>query len=305
MIDLDTRISNAIGRTWSSLLPRGAGLPWNRAVNAARVALDESNGIDQRHIRRGFRAESDITKTPHGTGLERCTIAFHNAATAKENNLWEGEHDVSWHELNGDERYNYTALFLSANFARNLDLLNSSFDFDLPKTDVIKEFPPNRCYCHGYFDRGEGCLEYYVRNGIEYAWRNRQVEINWDDALNWDQTTLVVLQAIYKNIKSLDQAEERESLTSICEEIHKDMIYYELWGNDTKQYSHHPYDPPGCLGPQKFFRDPVYRKNTDSNHRLNDVRQKENVVLLALAGLSAISDYKVMYTRGIFDKTEA
>ena len=62
------------------------------------------------------------------------------------------------------------------------------------------------------------------------------------------------------------------------------------------------YDPPNCYGPKKYFRDPVYRKNIDGNPRLNDVRQKENVVLLALAGLSAISDYKVMYTRGIFDK---
>lgn len=291
---LDARISNAMSRTWSSLLPRWAPLSWDRAVNSVKVALAESNGIDMRHIRRGFGSESDVTKTPYGNGLERCTIAFHNAVIAnKESDLWRGDHTVSWDDLNGDERFNYTALFLSANFARNLERLPSNVT--LPKTNVRNEFPPDRRYGHEYFDRGAGTLEYYVRNGIEYAWRNRQVDINWNDALNWDQTALIVMQAIYKKVLSLELAENKDVLLGICEEIHKDMVYYKLWGKDTEQYSHHPYDPPASLGAQKFFKDSPYRRGSDGDPRKHDVRQKENIVLLALAGLSAVSDYKVMF----------
>ena len=50
-LDLDTRISSAMSRTWNSLLPRGVELPWNTAVYAASEVLGQSNGIDMRHIR--------------------------------------------------------------------------------------------------------------------------------------------------------------------------------------------------------------------------------------------------------------
>ena len=279
--------SDWIGRTWSSLLPRGADLRYRQKTAEETLKLVQAAHEDKNlHIKRSDYT-SFSTQLENENGIDFMCRHLHESMRGW---AWDREHDAPYESLDHGMKVNYAALFLAANIAKNqYDLKEDQSlpefkkDFDLECLRTHGSWWSEGFNFAGYPDESTN-LESFVRWELENAWRTRQTKpINWHDALDWHRTTLCALRAVYENIKSLDEAEDTKVFKNICNRTHELMTKYGLFGKDTK-------------GPDRTYMD-----GSPLPFNLVSNEMKENLVLIVLSTLSAISDFKAEQRKTLSD----
>lgn len=291
-IALREKTESWIGKIWSSLLPRGAGLYWWRTAEETLKTVETSHQLKNLHLRQrdGIDYRSGKSHENKTNGLELRCMDLHKSMRGW---AWGRDHDYKYSNLDHRMRANYISLFLAGNIAYNQNKLQD--DQKLPAVDAKDSvwvdylahdsWPGNNF--SGYPDEAT-TLESFVRWELENTWRTRQPKpLNWHDALNWHKTSIAALMAVYKNIDSLKEAENVNMFRKICYETHELMTKYKLWGSDTHK-------------PDRFDKTGNMAKPFDAL----SPEMKENLVLIVLSTLSAISDYK-SEINALFDISES
>lgn len=276
------RAENWICRAWN-ILPRRAGLFLDSTAKDTLRAVETSHKLNNLHIRQrdGWDYKDNVPNRTNG--LELACRENHERMRGW---AWDREHDTQYENLDHGMKLNYAALFLAANIAHNQNGLGE--DQSLPEFN--KDFDLDNCLGYsGYSWKGgfnfagyshqANNLESFVRWELENAWRTRQTKpLNWHDALDWHRTSLCALRAVYENIDSFDKLEgyhNRGALIKICNRTHELMTKYKLWGDHTYK-------------PDRFDEKENMAKPFDAL----SPQMKENMVLIVLSTLSAISDFK-------------
>lgn len=144
-------------------------------------------------------------------------------------------------DLEVEEKTHYANLALVQQISENIGRLNG--DFFLPERLNINIHNWMRLGISTPHDK-EGkdrCVEDEVRWEIEHAWRTRVPKQyknyrkdNDEFALMWFPTALASCEAVYSEVKRLDEAFNPDTFKRICETLHILMVNYNLWGKDSK-----------------------------------------------------------------------
>lgn len=191
----------------------------------------------------------DRVTMPHSNTIQsRCWILF------DPNEYYGGS---GFEDLEVEEKTHYANLALVQQISENIDRLNG--DFSLPECLNINIHIWMRVGISTPSDK-EGkdrCVEDEVRWEIEHAWRTRTPkqykDYGRDDdkfALMWFPTALASCEAVYSEVKRLDEAFNPDKFKRICETLHILMVNYNLWGKDSKNT-----DRAYANGQPKFFND--------------------------------------------------
>lgn len=299
------RATSWIGAAWQALPPRHAGLLWTTTADVALRSLPKEGSEFSKLFSRGNEKSLwEATGTFHdltrnGESYENILDEYRLRA-----DLWRGDHDVDFEELNRNHKLNITCLVLAGNISSNLEKLEGDLTLPTRNTQDLEHWmSTNINWYWNDMNAGDGevckrvpfnqfdSVEYSVRSSVENAWRNLRQDyfepdeiikdLDWHTeqkasipGLRWENTAICAIDAVYNVIHRTDEAKSTNVIIGIADRLHKLMIKHKLWGDDTNNLDR----SDGNGNPVPF-------------DRLSKA-MKENYVLITLAALSGISDYK-------------